>query len=169
MKMDGAKETFSYDSVLWTNKETFNLPGGETGLDTQETKLATYWEKPFSKICLGMRIGSQTNFILIHKQANSLYSLIADGQYRAISLGRDKWKSLIGVNASLQRNCNKEGFNSQGKTGQSNARIGIIGNEQSNCVSADSRIGFGTGGNPDKSITCGNVAKFNPDNGNRFI
>ena len=162
-------DTFSYDSVLWTNKDTFNLPGGKTGLDTQETKLPTYWEKPFSKICLGMRIGSHTNFIVIHMEAPSLYSLIADGQYRAISLGRDKWKSLIGADASLQLNCNKEGFNSQGYLMHSKARIGIIGNEQSNCESTDSRIGFGTGGSPDKSITCGNVACFGPDNGNRYI
>ena len=102
-------------------------------------------------------------------EAPSLYSLIADGQYRAISLGRDKWKSLIGADASLQLNCNKEGFNSQGYLMHSKARIGIIGNEQSNCESTDSRIGFGTGGSPDKSITCGNVACFGPDNGNRYI
>nr|XP_058945957.1 uncharacterized protein LOC131773982 [Pocillopora verrucosa] len=169
IKMDGSKDTFSYDSVLWTNKDTFNLPGGKTGLDTQETKLPTYWEKAFSKICLGMRIGSHTNFIVIHMEATSLYSLIADGQYRAISLGRDKWKSLIGADSSLQLNCNKEGFNSQGYPMHFKARIGIIGNEQSNCESTDSRIGFGTGGSPDKSITCGNVASFGPDNGNRYL
>ena len=116
-----------------------------------------------------MRIGSHTNFIVIHMEATSLYSLIADGQYRAISLGRDKWKSLIGADASLQLNCNKEGFNSQGYPMHFKARIGIIGNEQSNCESTDSRIGFGTGGSPDKSITCGNVASFGPDNGNRYL
>ena len=102
-------------------------------------------------------------------EATSLYSLIADGQYRAISLGRDKWKSLIGADASLQLNCNKEGFNSQGYPMHFKARIGIIGNEQSNCESTDSSIGFGTGGSPEKSITCGNVASYGPDNGNRYI
>ena len=76
-----------------------------------------------------MRIGSHTNFIVIHLEATSLYSLIADGQYRAISLGRDKWKSLIGADASLQLNCNKEGFNSQGYPMHFKVRIGIIGNE----------------------------------------
>ena len=30
-----------------------------------------------------------------------MYSLIADGQYRHTSLGRDMWKSLIGSNASF--------------------------------------------------------------------
>ena len=52
----------------------------------------------------------------------------------------------------------------------SKARIGIIGNYQSDCGSTNSRIGFGTGGdNPDKSITCGNVAGYGADNGNRYI
>ena len=58
-----------------------------------------------------MKIGQQIRFIVVNQQANSLYSLIADGQYRNTSLGRDTWKSLIGSNASLQYNCNKEGFN----------------------------------------------------------
>ena len=58
-----------------------------------------------------MKIGHQIKFIVINKQAKSLYSLIADGQYCNVSLGRDTWKSLIGSNASLQYNCNKDGFN----------------------------------------------------------
>ena len=68
-------------------------------------------------------------------------SLIADGQYRNTSLGRDTWKSLIGSEASLQYNCNKEGFNavSSGIRG-SKARIGIISNDRYNCTSCDSRI-----------------------------
>ena len=56
-----------------------------------------------------MKIDQQLKFIVIHKQADSLYSLIADGQYRNTSLGRDKWKELIGSQGSLQYNCNKEG------------------------------------------------------------
>ena len=43
-----------------------------------------------------MKIGQQIKFIVINQQANSLYSLISDGQYRKTSLGRDTWKSLIG-------------------------------------------------------------------------
>ena len=115
-----------------------------------------------------MKIGQQINFIVINKQANSLYSLIADGQYRATSLGRNKWKTLIGSQASLQNNCNREGFNAVGTSGaHSKARIGITNNEQNDCGSCDSRIGFGTGGYPDNSNTCGNVAGANPDNGDR--
>ena len=65
----------------------------------------------FTKICLGMGIDQHTNFIVVNKNASSLYSRIADGNYRATALGHSTWKSLVGLQASLQFNCNKEGFN----------------------------------------------------------
>ena len=162
--------TFHYDSNLWTNREPFNSHGGETGFDYEETKLPTYWNTSFSKICLGMKIGQQINFIVINKQADSLYSLIADGRYRATSLGRNTWRSLIGSEASLQSGCNKEGFNAACTWAKhSQARIGIIGNNQNNCASCDSRIGFGTAGKPNNNISCGNRAPENADNGEKLI
>ncbi|CAH3111530.1 unnamed protein product, partial [Porites lobata] len=171
MKIDGNKQTFNYGSTLWSNKETYNLEGGKTGFDSQETKLPSYWNTSFSKICLDMKIGQQIKFIVINKQANSLHSLIADGKYRSTSLGRDKWKSLIDSNASLQKNCNKEGFNAVcSNLGYSKARIGIISNDEDACTSCGSRIGFGTGGYPDKSSSCGNEASTSvPDNGEKHI
>ena len=114
-----------------------------------------------------MKIGYQVKSIVINKQANSLHSLIADGKYRSTSLGRDTWKKLIGQQASLQRNCNREGFNSRS---YSKARIGIISNQENNCFTCDSRIGFGTGGFPDgNDNTCGNWARYAADNGDRNI
>ncbi|KAL9953947.1 hypothetical protein ACROYT_G041429 [Oculina patagonica] len=173
MKIDGTKRTFHYDSHFWSDRNAYNLAGGKTGFDLQETKLPTYWNTPFSKICLGMKIGHQINFIVINKQANSLYSLIADGRYRATSLGRNTWKTLIGSRASLQYNCNKEGFNavstSTSRSDLSKARIGILGNQENDCHTCDSRIGFGTGGYPDDSNTCGNEATHSPDNGDKHI
>jgi len=92
-----------------------------------------------------MKIGQQINFIVINKQANSLYSLIADEGYRA--LGRNTWKTLIGSQASSQLNCNKEGFNAAcGTQGSSKARIGMLGSNQNTCITCDSRIGFVTRG-----------------------
>ena len=145
---------------------TYQDAAGKSGFDFRETKLRTYWKIPFSKICLGMKIGKQLNFISINKRANSLYSLIADGKYRATLLGRDTWKKVIGSQASLQRNCNKEGFSAvSDNRGFFRARIGIIANQQNDCSTCNSRIGFGTGGNN----SCGNEAKFNPDNGDKHI
>ena len=117
-----------------------------------------------------MKIGEQINYIVINKQASSLHSLIADGQHRITSLGRDTWKSLIGAQASLQPKCSKEGFNVlSGDIPHSKARIGILGNQEDNCDTCDSRIGFGTGGKHDDSNTCGNKASHGADNGDKNI
>lgn len=170
IKINGNKTTFHYDSDLWSNHETFNVAGGVTGFDSQETKLPTYWKTRFSTICLGMKIGHQIRFIKINKTANSLMSLIADSQYRGTSLGRRTWKELIGSKASLQRHCNKEGFNVVGSSFQwSRARIGILANNENACSNCDSRIGFGTGGYHDNSSTCGNEASLSADRGDKHI
>ncbi|XP_022801739.1 uncharacterized skeletal organic matrix protein 5-like [Stylophora pistillata] len=174
MKMDGSKDTFHYNKLIWSNKLAYNPYKGTTGFDGEETMLPSYWETKFSRICLGMKNGRETNFIAVNVTASSLYSLIADGQYRPTLLGRDKWKSLLRSNASLQYNCNREGFNVlSGWSGafQPRARIGILGNEQNDCHTCDSRIGFGTGGHPDFSNSCGNVAmhKWGADNGEKNI
>lgn len=174
MKMDGSKDTFHYNQLIWSNKLDYNPSAGTTGFDSEETMLPSYWETKFSRICLGMKNGKENNFIAINVTASSLYSLIADGQYRPTSLGRDKWKLLLRLNASLQYNCNREGFNTAcPRSGyvHPRARIGILGNEQYHCRSCDSRIGFGTGGHPDFSNSCGNVAvgPWGADNGDKNI
>jgi len=164
--------TFHYDSDLWSNKETFNITGGDTVFDTEETKLTTYFNASFTKICLGMRIHGQENinFLVINQVADSLYSLIADGQHRATSLSRDTWKTLIGSQASLQIKCNMEGFNARCSVdSNSRTRIGFVANNQNDCRTCDSRIGFGTGGTPDDSNTCGNAAEIGADNGSKYI
>lgn len=113
--------------------------------------------------------GEETvNFITIDQSADSLYSLIADGILRATSVGRDTWKSLLGSQGSLQRNCNIEGFNVVSNAVK--ARIGIIANNEENeCDSCDSRIGFGSGGYPDDTNTCGIDAQTYVDNGVRHL
>ena len=119
-----------------------------------------------------MRIGYDTRFVVIFKKASSLHALIADGKYRATSLGRNTWKSLIGSQGSLQPKCNKEGFNvarTNAKRQTRGARIGILSNDQNDCSSCDSKIGFGTRGHPDDTNTCGNQARFGGDNGDRHI
>ena len=139
-----------------------------------ETKLPTYWNTSFSKICLGMKINQDIRFMVINKQAESLYSLIADGEYRQTSLGRNEWKALIGSEASLQNKCNREGFNVQclhkgSPTQNSRARIGFVGNNRHNCTNCNSRIGFGTGGHSDFNNTCGNEAIRNSNKGDKHI
>ncbi|XP_068731497.1 uncharacterized protein [Montipora capricornis] len=175
MKIDGRKQTFHFDSKLWSNDKEFNVSAGQILFDNHETKLPVYWNTNFSKICIGMkRIGQQANFIVIPKEATSLHALIADGNYHPTSLGRDSWKSLIGPSGSLQERCEIEGFNAAcGHDAASNlpkARIGIIANDNLHeCSTCDSRIGFGTGGRKDDTNTCGNDASFSADHGDRYI
>ena len=118
-----------------------------------------------------MKINQQLRFIVFNKLADSLHSIIADGQYRNTLLGRDEWKKLIGSDASLQHNCNKGGFNAfSGQSDRSKVRIGIISNGQNDCDSCNSLIGFGTGSHPNDAKSCGNEAiKSNSDNGRKSI
>ena len=116
-----------------------------------------------------MKVGHQTKLVVLFKQASSLHSLISDGLYRPTTLGRNKWKSLIGSQASLETGCNKEGFNAVCSiSAASKARIGFLGNNGNACDSCDSRIGFGTGGYHDDNNTCGNEA-IAADNGDKHI
>ena len=113
-----------------------------------------------------MKIGQQLRFIFINKTAKSLYSLIADGKYRATLLGRDTWKKVVGPQASLQQNCNREGFNAVSDRRRFfRARIGVVGNQQNDCFTCNSIIGFGTVG----YLSCGNKAALQPDNGDKHI
>ena len=97
--------------------------------------------------------------------------LIADGQYRKTFLGRDGWKKLIGSNASLQHKSNEEGFNAfSDRSDRSKVRIGIISNDQNDCKSCNSLIGFGTGSHPKGEKSCGNEAYYvDLDNGQKSI
>jgi len=88
-----------------------------------------------------MKTEQEAKFVIITEKASSLYSLIADRQYRNTSLGHDTWKTLSGAEASLQTNCNKEGFNAEyRRKNQSKARIGILGSNQNECSSCDSEL-----------------------------
>ena len=48
-------------------------------------------------------------------------------------------------------------------------RIGIMSNNEHDCIGNDSRLGFGTGGYLDPGDSCGNTARWNADNGDKSI
>lgn len=170
MKINGRSRTFSYNSGYWRNKNTFNPHGATSGLGRQETKLETYWTYPFTKLCLGMST-SGTRWLTVHYRATSLYDVIAPGGYRGFHVGRHAWKNWV-PGSSLQRHCNREGFNVMGHHIHSRARIGIIGNQENECTHPDSRIGLGTAGRAcgeNDGNSAGNEARCSSDNGNRSI
>ena len=106
MKMDGSQSTFAYASTFWTNKQTLN--NDSLDMSATESKLATYWTLPLTELRLGMTVSGTTRWITVGvgSTAATLFSLIADGNYRNTSVGRDVWLSLIDGSA-LQENCNK--------------------------------------------------------------
>ena len=88
------------------------------------------------------RLGQQDiRFVVIPQKADSLHSLIEDGNYRPTSLGGNKWVGLM--NGYLQANCRKEGFNPSCISAHRRVRIGILGNNEADCHTCDSLLGFG--------------------------
>ena len=166
-KLFALQNDFNYSSPYWTNKETYAVDDGLEGLNENQTKLASYWNTPFNKICLGMKVNGATKWISLNFPTNSLHSVIEDGTFKETTFGKEAWKSLID-GSSLQDYCNVEGFNIQMNDGSQkymNIRIGLVANNQDNCGSCDSCIGFGTSvsgcGNDVRSTTCGNMAVCN--------
>ena len=131
----------------------------------KQTKLASYWNTPFDKICLGMKVNGVTKWIVINHQANSLFDVIADGTKTTTAVGKNTWKSLI-AGSSLQKNYNDEGFNTKCKSGNppTHVRLGFVANNRKACDTCDSYIGFGASfrgcGFP-SGPTCGNFAVCN--------
>ncbi len=133
--------------------------------------MPSYWSSPFTKMCLGMRVGDETKWVLVNQQAVSLHSLLASITYQETNIGREKWRSLL-YGSSLQLKCKMEGFNVVSPTGTNDAaitRIGIISDNNNDCSSCNSRIGFGSAGSRGEQNnynSCGNEASaYNPDNG----
>jgi hypothetical protein len=167
MKIDGTKTTFSYGAALWTDNNVFNA--GAPNLDNTEAKLAGYMTLPFTQVRLGMVDGNATRWIVAPVKANSMLDLMKAG-FTATSLGRNTWKSLL-ASPSLQPYCNLEGFNAV-CGGDTKCRIGIVSNQENDCGSCDSRIGFGCTGaycGQDTNNSCGNEARCAADAGDRSV
>ncbi|XP_028396132.1 uncharacterized protein LOC114520116 [Dendronephthya gigantea] len=164
LKVDGVQSTFTYESPYWTNKESYAVEDGLEGLTEKESKLASYWNTPFKKICLGMTVNGDRRWMVLNYEASSLYSVIAGNQFQRTSAGKDSWKSLI-AGSLLQKNCNTEGFNvnfqSHDSSLKTHVRFGFVANNEHDCLSCDSWVGFGVnfvGCDTSESKSCGNRA-----------
>ena len=151
MKTGGNTETFKYDSDLWENNQTLKVSEGIKGhLHDVETKLASYNNTPFSKICLGMKVQNPassdpiTKWIGVDYEASSLYSLIADrdGVFKSLNVLAQKWQSLIG-GSLLPVECPSQGFNvpSQIFSAMKRVRLGYLAHKT--CHQQEGLLGFG--------------------------
>lgn len=169
LKIDGRTSTFNYDALIW---ESATLLGAERpGLDHNEAKLQTFNAISFTEVRIGLEypIDSGTiRYLVIPLAATNMSELFGGGTMHATQLGRDAWKGLVGADASLQPSCNLEGANVYHE--QTRVRIGIISNEQEDCLTPDSRIGVGGGSLPvcvdvPDVQTAGNSSCYGGDNG----
>ena len=175
MKIDGERDTFHYDAPLWTNDELYNPDAPD--LNRQEAKLQSFVELPFSQLMVGLEgPPGQTHYpayryLPIASGGDSLYEVLSDDAFVPFQVGREAWKGTM-ADSSLQQNCNREGFNNMVPGDQfSRARIGIIGNEQNDCGTPDSRIGLGTAGTScgQDDLSAGNTARCGGDAGDRSV
>ena len=110
-----------------------------------------------------MKVNNVTKWIVINHQQSPLFNVIKGGEKNK-NVERNKWLSLMD-DSRLQQHCNKKGFNINSLSSDSNAhlkvRIGIIANNEDNCDSCESCIGFGTlvrGCDGEiRKTTCGNI------------
>ena len=156
--------TFKSSSNYWTNNATYNADNGLKSFAEEEAKFPAFSKIKFEAVCVGMTFSGMTKWLRINITRDSLLHIFKPGIYIATYLGRTAWKNIIDQ-SSLQRNCNKEGFNvMRGNNNVIVARIGYMANNENECNSPDSAIGFGMWGH---WKSCGNNARVHVDNGER--
>jgi hypothetical protein len=136
LKLDGAKKTFAYSAAIWT--DTTTLAEDSTDLERVEAKFPSYSTMPFTQLRVVMG-SDRLRGIVLPLTGGSLRARFAAASVTT-SLGRGAWLGLLS-NGILQANCNREGTNLE--LGQVKLRLGILGNNEPNCNSPDSYLGFG--------------------------
>ena len=140
---------WAYQSPRWTDNMVFNA--NMPALDHTSAKLATWNLVPFTEVLVGMEspitmMNPPTlKYLKLGLMANSLFALFSPGTYVASMGTKAGWQGLVPMN-SIQANCNQEGVNNA-PAGNMNGRVrlGILGNNQNDCMSPDSAIGLGFG------------------------
>ena len=153
--IDGSKDTFYYDSPLWTNDQLYNRAG--------ELKARAFFE-PKHEFTVVMEYGSEERSLTIElDEAKSLQDLFAGG-YTATDASVDAWRALV-PDAGYQNNCNRQGFNTESDgchVGMSHCRLrlGIWFNNEGDCHSSDSFVGIGAA-----EFSSGSKCHYNGDGG----
>eukprot|EP00794_Sanderia_malayensis_P010882 gene10882-12038_t len=164
MKINGTKATFNLTSPHWESNTVYNIENSLNSFESNEAKFPAFNTLNFTNICLGMKVNNVMKWVKIPKSATSLLSIFQGGNYQQTTLGRAAWMDLFD-GSHLQQNCNREGFNVKRNDNKMIARIGFIANQENECASPDSFIGFGLLRVSKYSpafppISCGNFAKY---------
>jgi hypothetical protein len=153
LKAGGASVAFQYDAAIWTNATT--LAPESTDLSKTEAKFASFSNIKVAEVAGVIDTAGVLRTVKVAQVADSLQALFS-GPFVATNVTRTEWMKLV-PGSGLQPNCNKEGFNNE-LTGFSKVRFGILGNQENDCNSPDSFVGFGTAGGP---CNAGNAAVGN--------
>jgi hypothetical protein len=140
LKIDGTLTTFDYDAQLWQDTAVYQPDYPD--LDKNEAKLASFSTVSFTEVRLGMQEGANRRWITAPVAGSSLAALLNAGDYTPTDV-TGAWETLVGA-PSLQPFCRREGFNVIADFfGAPRVRIGILGNNEFDCNTPDSLIGFG--------------------------
>lgn len=157
MKIDGSKNTFDYESALWT-MSVFLAEDHPRIDDKVEAKFQAYHEVPLGEVALAFDSNGIKRLKVPAPASVSLATIIAKGATTATSLGATSWRGLVN-SPSLQNDCNPEGY-SVDRNG-AKVRIGILGDDRTSCENPDSFIGVGSSSFCLRGPRAGNVACFN--------
>jgi hypothetical protein len=154
LKADGRNpaSSFTYESPYWTDTDT--LDEGSADLSLNEAKFASFSQIDASAVRLViLDVGAPSQpghaHVITLQSPASLLDLVS-GQYTPTALGRAAWLALVD-GASPEPNCNVEGFNVYFSAPYSRARIGMISNNENDCNTPDSAVGFGVEDGPSNS------------------
>ena len=177
MKFALFQGTFEFSSLLWKNNKTYNTENGLKSFLSFEAKFPAFNLLRLEKLCMGMYRNNSMKWIGLNLNETSLtvnvtlQEIFKNETYVSTALGRSNWKGFV-TGSSLQSYCNREGFNVKGDGNELKIRIGIAANQEANCLTPESYIGFGSTMvslcNPAIiPISCGNFAACFADNGDK--
>lgn len=152
---DGDVETFKYNSALWSNADPLNLASLDPTEDDNH-KSPAYASVPLTEVRLDLAtLGNSHTVSTTHASALQLFvgGALGTPYNRAQFLD---WTPEAPSNWNNQLYCNVKGF--QVSTSGAQCRYGIIMNNENNCSSSDSAVGFGCQTNnyaPGRSTSAG--------------
>ncbi len=157
MKIDGRRSTFRYTSPLWTSQDLLNPDAPDR--DRTEAKLDSFNRVPFHEVLIRFDtdVGGDTvsRWVWMDLAGDDLRSLFAAEEYVPVYLGRERWLGAI-PDARLQDNCNREGVNAGVELNR--VRLGIVGNDQDDCTTPESKLGVGSSFTCQSCGSCGGLA-----------
>ncbi|MCA9525743.1 MAG: hypothetical protein KC549_05540, partial [Myxococcales bacterium] len=139
LRAQGRDSALAFDSPLWVDDALLNPEAG--GFDGPEAKLASFLTVPFQEYMIFMDTADNRGlgFFTMESPADSLVSVFR-GPGAPSAESREDWLALA-PGGRTQPFCNARGLNIV--QGDSAVRVGMLGNNENDCSSADSFVGIG--------------------------